>query len=445
MSTNYENFAKITGLVEPIEIELGRSESGKKETYCYVPILLLLQQLMQNEDIYNSINKWDHESFSQQSDPDKLSDFCHGSVYNDHDSQRKHGRFLRLHLYSDEFEVVNVLGSKRTKHKVCAFYFYIGNMEPKHRSQLQNIYLCILVRHKLLQGRYSYNQLLQRFLADLSSLYHEGIVVELSGSIPFRLFGYLATISADNLSAHSMAGFSACFSSGHICRSCTATYTSMRMQFEEAAFLMRTKHVHANHCNAWKMNAAIATKAYGVTNISAFTRLEYLDITEAFPHDIMHDFLEGVIPIVLTCVIKHLHVSGTVTINDLNRKLEEFSFGKNDRSSKPVAVTTRVLRENSAITGKAIEKWCFFRVFSLMIGQQVSRDCSKWHVYTKCREICEIIFAPTIDRSWLIRLGSLIYSFLEDFNETFPDCMTPKMHFLVHYPSQIAKFGPLRH
>ena len=58
-----------------------------------------------------------------------------------------------------------------------------------------------------------------------------------------------------------------------------------------------------------------------MTGISAFASLEYLDpITEAFPHDIMHDFL-GIVPIVLTCLIRHLNVSGTVTINELNCRI----------------------------------------------------------------------------------------------------------------------------
>lgn len=58
---------------------------------------------------------------------------------------------VRLHLYTDEFEVVNPLGSKRTLHKLTAFYFTIGNLEPTYKSQLRHIHLCLLVRHQLLQ------------------------------------------------------------------------------------------------------------------------------------------------------------------------------------------------------------------------------------------------------------------------------------------------------
>ena len=55
--------------------------------------------------------------------------------------------FLRLHLYEDEFEIVNPLGSKRTKYKLCAFYYTIGNLSGKYRSQLKHIHLALLARY----------------------------------------------------------------------------------------------------------------------------------------------------------------------------------------------------------------------------------------------------------------------------------------------------------
>ena len=429
---------KNLGLVEPVEIELGVSESGKKETYSYVPILSLLKKILQVEDIYDSIKKWENNRQCS----DVMTDFCHGSIYKENP---EHAKFVRIHLYSDEFEVVNVLGSKKTKHKVCAFYFYIGNVEPKFRSELNNIYLCLLVRHKLIQNRYSYSQVLQRLLADLRVLYHLGIDFDVPGRGTVNMRGYLATISADNLSAHAMAGFSCCFNSGHICRSCTATASSMREKFEESAFHKRTKAIHEYHCEAWSNDPVTASKAYGITGLCAFSELTYFDLTQSFPHDIMHDFLEGVIPVVLTQLFRYLHQTKLLTIKQLNRELENFHFGKNDKKSKPVAVSMRVLKENNAIAGKAIEKFCFFRCLPFIIGQFVPENCPEWQVYTQCREIAETIFAPSVAYSWLGYLASLISDFLKDFSKVFPNSLTPKMHYLVHYPTHMAKFGPLRH
>lgn len=45
-------------------------------------------------------------------------------------------------------EVVNPL---KSIHKVAAFYFTIGNLEPKYKSQLRQIHLCPLIQHQLFQ------------------------------------------------------------------------------------------------------------------------------------------------------------------------------------------------------------------------------------------------------------------------------------------------------
>lgn len=40
-------------------------------------------------------------------------DYTSGSEFNSHPIFSKHGLYLRLHLYIDEFEVANPLGSKK--------------------------------------------------------------------------------------------------------------------------------------------------------------------------------------------------------------------------------------------------------------------------------------------------------------------------------------------
>ncbi len=58
----------------------------------------------------------------------------------------------------------------------------------------------------------------------------------------------------------------------------------------------------------------------------------------------------------------------------------------------------------------------------------------------------DLKLSPVIDKDSLPFLGSLlIESFLLKLTDTFGRSnLIPKHHFMMHYPSQTEKFGPLR-
>ena len=62
-----------------------------------------------------------------------------------------------------------------------------------------------------------------------------------------------------------------------------------------------------------------------------------------------------------------------------------------------------------------------------------------------CREISDLLFAPAIALENVEELEYLIPNFLSTFVELFPNEMKPKFHYLLHYPTQIKKLGPLSH
>jgi len=89
---------------------------------------------------------------------------------------------LHLHLYTDEFEVCNRIGSRKKVHKVCAFYCSCGNVELKYRSQPRNIHLPFLLKFKYIR-QYTYSELLKGMVSDLKILDDPGIEVVVDGSI----------------------------------------------------------------------------------------------------------------------------------------------------------------------------------------------------------------------------------------------------------------------
>lgn len=127
------------GLVEPTEYLLGHDSHEKKESFQYIPILKVLQTILIRSDVKNHVL----EDVSV-STGGILGDFRDGSIFRDNPFFSVAEKKLQIQLYTDEFEVLNCLGSKKLKHKILTFYFVIINLPLKYRSQLQNIMLLSL-------------------------------------------------------------------------------------------------------------------------------------------------------------------------------------------------------------------------------------------------------------------------------------------------------------
>lgn len=206
-----------------------RSSSGQKVgTYSYVPIIEVLTNYCSHEDIFDEIQANNH----LDKDPDYLSDYSDGTHFKQHPFFKVNPHALRLHFYEDEFEIANPLGSKKNKHKLCAFYYTVGNL--KHCSKLKHIHLALLVRQTFVKC-FGLVTILKPMLDDLKKLQIEGFKVTIGG-IEQTIHAALATFSADNLSAHMLAGFSMSFNSARVCCYCMATHTEMKKKIQRELF-----------------------------------------------------------------------------------------------------------------------------------------------------------------------------------------------------------------
>jgi hypothetical protein len=128
--------------IEPVPIYIN-DESVRVLVGHYVPILHNISQYLEHRDVW--------ASFQQQyiCKDSVLQDYTDGCVREESELPSSH---IRLHLYTDEFETCNPLGSRKGVHKLCAFYFTVGNVDVKYRSQLKNIHLARLLNYKHVQN-----------------------------------------------------------------------------------------------------------------------------------------------------------------------------------------------------------------------------------------------------------------------------------------------------
>jgi len=409
-------------LIEPQQVCIGSRK------FHVVSVCQVLTALLQNDDV---IDNW---QACQPSNDGYLRDYCDGAYFKEHALFSAEPHSIRLHMYIDEFEVANPIGANRGKHKMTAVYFTVGNLTPAFRSQQKFIFMALLAKHTLVK-ECKYAAILAPLVQDLQQLETVG-VKDKYGRI-YR--GAVATVSADNLSAHGVAGFRQSFASGRICRFCMACKDEISEKFCDDSFVTRTEPIHDYHLQEVAANSG-NTSIYGVTGKCPFSDLNYFSVTKCFPVDIMHDCLEGIIPFVLQLILTRLHENNPHLIDEVNKNMQSFAYSENDKLSQPALV-----KSDGTIIGSASEKWCFFRLLPFFLSR-IPVGEPVWKLYALCREIMSIIFSPTLHVSSLTYLEMLICEHHALLHSIFPQVSFPaKMHYLIHYPRLISLFGPLRH
>lgn len=112
-------------------------------------------------------------------------------------------------------------------------------------------------------------------------------------------------------------------------------------------------------------------------------------MTKSLPPDVMHEMLEGVFPLTMKHVICEAHRQKHITITGLNEELQKFCISQNDKTNKPLLP-------------------------SLQIAGKIYTSISR----TTCSHI------------------------LSSDDRGFGAVLTPKCHYLVHYPRLILMYGP---
>lgn len=76
----------------------------------------------------------------------------------------------------------------------------------------------------------------------------------------------------------------------------------------------------------------------------------------------------------------------------------------------------------------------------LLIGDKVPRNDDNWECFLLLLDILQLCTARISSRAHTGILEALIYEHHSLFVACYPDAtVTPKMHYMVHFPQQLAK------
>ena len=110
------------------------------------------------------------------------------------------------------------------------------------------------------------------------------------------------------------------------------------------------------------------SKVYGINRSSALVELEYFDMTENLPQDLMHVILEGVFPFHMEALLEYVYSSGILTTDTINSRMKTYPYAY--FSDKPMSINGVNIQGTQS--GKCIASNCclammFFFVFVFFI------------------------------------------------------------------------------
>lgn len=418
-------------LVKPVEYLIESSQ----HTCMYVPILSSLQVLLKKADVFEKVQ----ETTTQQ--PGQYSSYRDGSYCQENPLLSDEGLKLSLILYIDDFEIANPLGTSRKIHKTCAVYWILANLPIKYRSALHCTQLALLCNSNDVRNL-GYAKVLAPLLNDLKTLEEGGVYIETFGDC---LKGTVYSVVADNLAAHGLAGFKESFRGLYCCRYCLASKTDMQISdATTGSSEMRTKDQHDRLVQEIQNNGS--ENDYGVKNSCVLSdHLSYFHPITGFPPDILHDLLEGVVPVELALCLKGMMTKKYFSLEDLNRAIMSFPYQHSDKVDRPHPVP-QTFATRGTIGGNGHENHALLRLLPVLIGSRVPEGDRFWDILMELKDVVELAMSHTFTDDTIQYMACKIVDHRQLLQEVFPNLqLRPKHHFIEHYPQLIKCFGPLVH
>lgn len=418
--------------IKPIEYLI----DGTQRKCVYVPLLSSLQELMKKPDIADIAFQ------PRTANPGEFASHVDGSYYQGNILFAEGGVKFALILYADDLEIACPLGTSRGYYKMCAVYWSLANLPVKYRSALQTIQLAMLCNSKDVQ-RFGYAKVFAPLLNDLKILEQDGVYIETLGD---SIKGTVFSVVSDNLAAHGMAGFNQSFRSVYSCRFCLYSKTDVQtLDATTDACQMRSIDQHDHLTQQIQENENVG-ETYGVKGTCVLSdELVYFHTITGFPPDLLHDLLEGVVPVELALCLQGMISVKHFTLNDLNQAIKTFPYQHNDKVDRPHPVTAS-FSSRGTIGGNGHENHALLRLLPVIIGSKIPDGDRFWEILMALKDVVDLAMCHKFTEETLQYMSCKISEHRQILQEVFPNLMLrPKHHFLEHYPHLIRCFGPLVH
>ncbi len=183
------------------------------------------------------------------------------------------------------------------------------------------------------------------------------------------------------------------------------------------------------------------------------------------PQDVMHVVLEGVIPYELRLMLNvFITDKRYFTLDLLNERIRCYPYTQEEIADKPSQISRAVLSSShslsqsgkvswitvliitahncllGAILHAAAQMWTLSIYLPLIIGNRVPLEDPLWECFLLLIDILKIVTARVLSPGLAAYLAALVHEHHGMFRRCYPAAsITPKLHYMVHFPSQILK------
>ncbi|CAF1512982.1 unnamed protein product [Adineta ricciae] len=417
------------GYTSPEEVILSSAGENIERGYI-IPLEKTLSLMLNSQPLLAQIL----QNVQQQRVSTDMDDDLMFSIRDAYHGKKLDEETLLIQLYLDDISLTNPLGSKRDKHKMCMLYFSLEDIPYQYRSKLDFVHLVGICESRILKDTTKAKRFLQPVIDNLNQLQLHELVVN-GNHLKFSF----STIVADNLAAHMVGGFQTCFSNGFFCRRCYITYADKNLPIPLTQIKSRMINDHDGLVHELIHNPN-KSPLMGVVGPSLFDDLIGFHATTSLSADCMHDFLEGVCPIVIMCLLKEASSMRLLTYVEIEKRMVNFNYGHFDKSNQPPPIQVKHL-QNDRIVATAAEKLCMFKLFPILF-YDIIHHLSGFIVYKILREILDLTLSLPFRKQWLPVLADLCETFHLKMLACFPDKMIPKVHFVRESQQIIHDYGP---
>ena len=331
------------------------------------------------------------------------------------------------------------------------FFWTLLNIPPKYRSKLSCIQLAAVAKSRDCK-QFGLKALLSDFIGGLKLLYEQGIdVVDDYGSV-VCLKGGLVAFSGDTLASNYIGGFKEGVGFAHkLCRTCEVTSQESRSVVYEHQCVLREEDQHRRRCHDLSVFMTAETRrywsqVYGINDSSVLMSVPGFSVTSCLLHDPMHLLFEGVSIVEMKQLLRYLiYEKRYFAVSYLNVSMTEIALmlPANCRPNKLDVNRLRNAEDKLNLTAHHM-LW-YSHLLPFAVSHMVPENDEKWVNFIRLLMIQQLCTSPIATAATVCSLELLIARHNNFYQDIYTNLsFTPKMHYLVHLPSQIRNFGPLR-
>jgi hypothetical protein len=309
------------------------------------------------------------------------------------------------------------------------------------RYNLCNIKLLAIAKSEYL-NQLNTPALLENFIEGVNKLNSSGLELMVNSKLK-RVFGLVLIGLGDTLALQEMGGFVVGVGKAYkFCRSCEIN-AEEKLEDPSNIYVERDIERHLLQLELIKESPELIQE-YGVKYPSALLKLNDFDVCQCLLHDPMHVLVQGVCVKELTNLLKYLTEERGTKLDEINRRITSFDYPRIDSTDKPNTIKKEHVN-NGSFAQSAGQMLTLILQLPFMVADLVTEFDKYWLNFINLHQIVNLVFCFFYNELTINQLEERINEYLSNFKHLYKDVnFTPKMHYLSHFPAQLANFGLLR-